>query len=85
MRKGLILRTLEWNSFDRYPGQGEDIYVYVHSVDGLSHRFVEIKNFNAVNFSPLNLIHSKNDNCRWMFSWLPSEEARKGIEEFMKE
>lgn len=67
------LLTLEWNSFETYPPQGENIFLHCTSDDGEIHRFLKIHCFNAVNFNVEKLTKTFQPNHRWLYTWLPTD------------
>lgn len=66
-----FLMSLKWNSFERYPEQGTDVYLHCYCAEHNLHRFLKIKNFNAVCFNCKNLITDYPDS-QWEYSWLPA-------------
>ena len=51
------------------------IYLHVSSPDGLNHRFLRIKQFNAVTFNPEMILLPHEAEDRYQFSWLLAGEV----------
>ena len=66
------LLSLEWNTFDRYPDQGSDIFIHCFTEDDSIHKFVKLRQFNGVCFDFKMIINSFPNNQRWRFTWLPA-------------
>lgn len=73
------LKSLEWNTFAKYPDQGESIYLHCSTEDGSVHKFVKISKFNAVSFRFENIVMKFQSNNKWQFSWLPEKSVRKKL------
>lgn len=71
------LASLEWNSFERYPEQYQDIYVQCSAAFGTIRQFVKVKMFNAVSFNANNLVRNHKEKHDWEFSWLPADKIER--------
>lgn len=67
------LLTLTWNSFSTYPAQGENIFLHCTSSDGEIHRFMRVKNFNAVQLDLSKITKDVQPNRKWLYTWLPAD------------
>mgnify|MGYP001068672722 CR=1 FL=1 len=56
------LQSLRWNSFAKYPAQGSD--VYIHCFAGDIHKFVRVRQFNAVCFDFHKIINGSSRVCQ---------------------
>lgn len=70
------LQSLKWNSFSTYPPQGENIFLHCTSTDGFTHRFLKVKNFNAVVFNPHDLNKNVQPPQQWLYTWLPADKIK---------
>ncbi len=71
------LQSLEWNSFSTYPAQGENIFLHCTSHDGEIHRFIQVKNFNAVMLDLDKFTENVKPNRQWLYTWLPADAIVK--------
>lgn len=71
------LASLRWNSFDRYPPQGEEVYIYFKNDSRNLHKFFKVAWFNAVSFDIRGLISRLPDVERWEIKWLPANKIAK--------
>ena len=71
------LLSLRWNTFAQYPTQGSDVYIYCFTDDGKTHRFVKIKQFNAVCFDIQGIVSKYSKDQQWQFSWLPAAKVEE--------
>ena len=69
------LQSLRWNSFAKYPAQGSD--VYIHCFAGDIHKFVKVRQFNAVCFDFQKIANNFPQNHQWQFSWLPATKTEE--------
>lgn len=67
------LLTLTWNSFSKYPAQGENIFLHCTSSDEKYHRFVRINNFNAIKIDLDKIMSNVQPNQKWLYTWLPAD------------
>ena len=68
------LLSLQWNTFEEYPKQCSDVYVHCFTDDDTVHKFVKVREFNAVCFDFRKIINNfQNNNHRWRFTWLPAK------------
>lgn len=67
------LQSLEWNTFSKYPEQGENIFLHCTSDDGEVHRFLKINNFNATKLNFDKILQYVSPNRRWLYTWLPAD------------
>ncbi len=65
------LLSLVWNTFKQYPKQGSDIYLHCFTEDSSIHKFVKVKQFNAVCFDFQKIVNNQ-PNHQWQFAWLPA-------------
>ncbi len=71
------LESLKWNSFSTYPKQGEDIFLHCYTCEKhVCHRYIELRNFNAVMFNPKAIIKEIGKDRSWNFEWLPIAEVK---------
>lgn len=70
------LMSLEWNSFERYPTQGESVYIHIYSSDGEIHNFAKIREFNAVGFDLRKLFQKIAPNKQLYCDWLPAKSIK---------
>ncbi len=75
------LKSLKWNSFSTYPPQGEDIILHRIDPDGTTHRFVEVKSFNATTFKPWDIIKNTNFKDPGSYGWLLAKHVRRSFAE----
>jgi len=76
------LRTLEFNSFERYPKQFMSVYLKCEGEDKRFKRYVckflRMNNFNAATFDPEEAKKAlKNKFVDWRFSWTPADPIDK--------
>lgn len=71
------LLKMEWNSFEQYPEQGSDICLHCSGSDRSTHKFIAIRNFNAVTFDPKKITDDFKAGCDWQFGWLPLDEIEE--------
>lgn len=69
------LLSLCWNTFAKYPPQGSDVYIHCYTDDGENHKFVKVRQFNAVCFDFQSIVNNSFDKYLWRFSWLPAEKT----------
>lgn len=69
------LMSLQWNAFSRYPDQGETIYLHCASDTG-EHKFLKVLAFNAISFSPHDIIDKLPGASTWRFSWMPANQIK---------
>lgn len=70
---GLDLTSLEWRSFERYPPQGKDVFIYFKNEAQNLHKFFKITQFNAVSFSIKKLTDRLPDVDDWEIMWFPAD------------
>ena len=70
------LMSLQWNTFERYPDQGDSIYIHCISNKD-SHKFLKVSCFNAVYFDFRNILKKLPDNQSWQFFWLPAKQIKE--------
>ena len=71
------LRSLSWNTFTQYPAQGSDVYIHCSTDDGNTHRFVKVKQFNAVCFDFQRIVGKYSKDHQWQFSWLSAAKVEE--------
>lgn len=74
------LLSLRWNTFAKYPGQGSDVYVHCFTDDGSTHKFVKVRQFNAVCFDFQKIVNNNLGNHQWQFAWLPAKETEENYD-----
>lgn len=67
------LLTLTWNSFSKYPAQGENIFLHCTSCDGKQHHFIKLNNFNAVKLDLDKIANLIQSDQKWLYTWLPAD------------
>ena len=76
------MKTLKFNSFEKYPPQFMTIYLRCDGVHRKSGRkkiqFIRVNQFNAATFDPKE-VERRLDNCHvdWSYTWLPADEIDK--------
>lgn len=74
------LLSLRWNTFANYPAQGSDVYIHCFTDDDSIHKFVKIRQFNAVCFDFQKIVSKNPQNHQWRFTWLPAEKTEKNYD-----
>lgn len=69
------LMSLHWNTFERYPEQGESIYL--HCIADNDHKFMKVSDFNAIRFNFRNILQKLPSNKSWQFLWLPAKQIKE--------
>lgn len=73
------LQSLQWNSFAKYPEQNSEIYVHCFTDDDAIHKFVKVRQFNAVCFDFQSIVKSSNKH-KWQFMWLPAKTTEENYD-----
>lgn len=72
------LARRKWNSFERYPSQGIDVYIKCHNVKLKVDRFAMVENFNTVTFNAREIFRIEpKDKNKYEFYWLAADSANK--------
>lgn len=71
------LLSLRWNTFAKYPAQGSDVYIHCFTDDGSTHKFVKVKQFNAICFDFRGIVSKYSRNHQWQFSWLSATKTEE--------
>lgn len=74
------LLSLHWNTFAKYPEQGSDVYIHCSTDDGNSHKFIKVRQFNAVCFDFKKIVNQYSQTHQWQFTWLPAEETEENYD-----
>lgn len=70
------LMSLRWNTFERYPRQGELIYIHCTS-NADEHKFLKVHEFNAISFDHRQLISKLTQKQSWQMYWLPASQIKE--------
>ena len=71
------LLSLCWNTFAQYPAQGSNVYIHCSADDSKTHKFVKVKQFNAVCFDFQEIVSKYSKNHQWQFLWLPAAKIEE--------
>ena len=71
------LLSLSWNTFAKYPVQGSDVYIHCFTDDDRTHKFVKVKQFNAVCFDCQGIVSKYSQKHKWQFMWLPAAKIEE--------
>lgn len=66
-----------WKSFERYPKQGENVWISCNTVDGEHWNFMSIGQFNAVTFNPKSILSMLTPGLQWRLGWIYAKELNE--------